>query len=50
VLAVQLVDARRARELDRQVAVLDTGGGQGGERRAAQLLGDADEIDLDQGV
>ena len=48
VLAVQLVDARGCDELDRQMAVLDTGRGERRKRRAPELVRNVDEVDLDQ--
>jgi hypothetical protein len=48
VAAVELPDAILADELDRQVAVLDPGRRQRGERRRAQGLGRIDEVELDQ--
>jgi hypothetical protein len=48
VVAVQLADALFADELDGEMPVLDSGSGQRRERRRAQLLGRADEVDLNQ--
>ena len=48
-LAIQLVDAAGRDELDRQVAVLDPGRLERRQRRAPQLVGNVDEVDLDQG-
>jgi hypothetical protein len=48
VLAVQLVDASWRDELDREMAVLDTGCLEGGKRRAPELVRNFDEVDLDQ--
>ena len=48
VLAVQRADPLRVHELDREVAVLDAGRGERGQRGSAQLLGHVDEVELDQ--
>jgi hypothetical protein len=45
VVAIELADALRVHQLDRQVTVLDARGGERGERRLAQLLGG---LDVDQ--
>jgi hypothetical protein len=47
-LAVQLLDPRRRDELDREMAVLDSRGGERRERGAPELLRDLDELYLDQ--
>jgi hypothetical protein len=48
VLAVERADAVLADELDGQVALLDAGRTERGEGGGAQLLGRADEVELDQ--
>ena len=48
VLAVELPGAVLADELDRKVALLDARRGGRGQCRSAQLLGRADELDVDQ--
>ncbi len=49
VLAIERADGLRVHQLHRQVAVLDPGGGQRGERGAPELVGRVDEVELDQG-
>jgi hypothetical protein len=48
VLAVELLDAARVDQLDREVAVRDARRRQRRQRRRAQLVGRADEVELDQ--
>jgi hypothetical protein len=48
VVAVQLVDAPRRDELDREMAVLDPGRVERRQRRPPELVRDVDEVDLDQ--
>jgi hypothetical protein len=48
VLAVERPDALLVDELYRKMAVLDPRCGERGQRRSAQLLGRADELDVDQ--
>jgi hypothetical protein len=44
VLAIERLDALGVDQLDREMAVLDTGAGKSRERRRAQLLGRPDEV------
>jgi hypothetical protein len=48
VVTVELADGGGVDEGDRQVAVVDPGGGERRSRRALQLLGSIDEVELDQ--
>jgi len=48
VVAVERPDAVLVDELDREVALFDARRGERGQRRSAQLLGRADELDVDQ--
>jgi hypothetical protein len=50
VLAVELPDALRVDQLDREVAVLDAPRGQRRQRRGAQAFGRPDELEIDQGL
>jgi hypothetical protein len=45
---VQLADSLLVDQLDREVAVGDPRGGERGERRPAQALRGADQVELDQ--
>jgi hypothetical protein len=48
VLAVQLADASLSDELDREMPVVDPGGGERGEGRPSERFRRVDEVELDQ--